>query len=91
MNEPYVVADHGYRIGSHAPGRVEPDVPNRAARSLVTKRTDTIALVVSESERRVFSDPFFPAIVQGITTAIADSELQLLLLLARGEREHVKV
>ena len=24
MNEPYVVADHGYRIGSHAPGRVEP-------------------------------------------------------------------
>ena len=66
-------------------------VPNRAARSLVTKRTDTIALVVSESESRVFSDPFFPSIVQGITTAIADTELQLLLLLARGEREHVKV
>jgi DNA-binding LacI/PurR family transcriptional regulator len=66
-------------------------VPNRAARSLVTKRTDTIALVVSESESRVFSDPFFPAIVQGISTAIADTELQLLLLLARGEREHVKV
>lgn len=66
-------------------------VPNRAARSLVTRRTDTIALVVSESESRVFSDPFFPAIVQGISTAIADTELQLLLLLARGEREHVKV
>ena len=29
--------------------------------------------------------------MQGITTAIADTELQLLLLLARGEREHVKV
>lgn len=66
-------------------------VPNRAARSLVTRRTDTIALVVSESESRVFSDPFFPAIVQGISSAIADTELQLLLLLARGEREHVKV
>jgi DNA-binding LacI/PurR family transcriptional regulator len=66
-------------------------VPNRAARTLVTRRTDTIALVVSESERRVFSDPFFPTIVQGISTAIADTQLQLLLLLARGEREHEKV
>jgi DNA-binding LacI/PurR family transcriptional regulator len=66
-------------------------VPNRAARTLVTRRTDTIALVVSESESRVFSDPFFPATVQGISAAIADTELQLLLLLARGEREHEKV
>jgi DNA-binding LacI/PurR family transcriptional regulator len=66
-------------------------VPNRAARTLVTRRTDTIALVVSESESRVFSDPFFPATVQGISAAIADTELQLLLLLARGDREHEKV
>ena len=66
-------------------------VPNRAARTLVTRRTDTIALVVSESESRVFSDPFFPAIVEGITAAIAETELQLLLLLAQGEREHEKV
>lgn len=66
-------------------------VPNRAARSLVTRRSDTIALVVSEPESRVFSDPFFPAIVHGISTAIADTELQLVLLLAQGEREHRKV
>lgn len=66
-------------------------VPNRAARTLVTRRTDTIALVVSESESRVFSDPFFPATVQGISAAIADTELQLLLLLAQGELEHEKV
>lgn len=65
-------------------------VPNRAARSLVTRRTDTIALVVSESESRVFSERFFRALVQGISTVIADTELQLLLLLAQGEREHVK-
>ena len=65
--------------------------PNRAARSLVTRRTDTIALVVSESESRVFSDPFFHAIVHGVTVALADTELQLLLLLAQGRREHTKV
>jgi DNA-binding LacI/PurR family transcriptional regulator len=65
--------------------------PNRAARTLVTRRTDTIALVVSESERRVFSDPFFPSIVRGLSTALAQTELQLLLLMARDDREHEKV
>jgi DNA-binding LacI/PurR family transcriptional regulator len=66
-------------------------VPNRAARSLVTRRTDTIALVVSEPESRVFSEPFFSAIVQGISNAISDTELQLLLLIAHSEKEHIKV
>ncbi|CAM5531304.1 LacI family transcriptional regulator [Streptomyces badius] len=33
-------------------------VPNRAARSLVTRRTDSVALVVSERERRPMSEPF---------------------------------
>jgi DNA-binding LacI/PurR family transcriptional regulator len=66
-------------------------VPNRAARSLVTRRTDTIALVVSEPESRVFSEPFFSAIFQGISNAISDTELQLLMLLAHSEREHSKV
>jgi DNA-binding LacI/PurR family transcriptional regulator len=65
--------------------------PNRAARTLVTRRTDTIALVVSESETRVFSDPFFPSIVRGISAALAQTELQLLLLMARDDREHAKV
>jgi DNA-binding LacI/PurR family transcriptional regulator len=65
--------------------------PNRAARTLVTRRTDTIALVVSESETRVFSDPFFPSIVRGVSAALAQTELQLLLLMARDDREHAKV
>ena len=66
-------------------------VPNPAARSLVTGRTSTIALVVSEPESRLFSDRFFAAVVHGISSAVADGELQLVLLLAHPEREHVKV
>jgi DNA-binding LacI/PurR family transcriptional regulator len=66
-------------------------MPNPAARSLVTGQTNTIALVVSEPETRLFSDPFFPAVVHGIASAIADSDLQLVLLLAHTEREHGKV
>src|SRR5205085_5722085 len=42
-------------------------VPNQAARSLVTQRTDSIALVLTEAAGRVFSDdPYFPAIIQGV-------------------------
>ena len=33
-------------------------VPNPAARSLVTRQTDTLAVVVPEDDARVFSDPF---------------------------------
>jgi DNA-binding LacI/PurR family transcriptional regulator len=66
-------------------------VPNPAARSLARRRTDTIALVISEPEQRVFADPFFPAIVHGIAETIADTELQLVLLLAQGERPQRKV
>jgi DNA-binding LacI/PurR family transcriptional regulator len=66
-------------------------VPNRAARTLVTRRTDTIALVVSEPEARVFSDPFFAAAVRGVSVAVSDTALQLVLVMAQGEREHEKV
>jgi beta-glucosidase len=35
MNEPYVVADHGYRIGTHAPGRVDQDAALAASHHLL--------------------------------------------------------
>ena len=65
-------------------------VPNRMARSLVTRRTDTIALVLSESNTQIFSDPFFASIVRGISTSLADTDLNLVLLAARGKREQEK-
>ncbi|MEZ0093807.1 LacI family DNA-binding transcriptional regulator [Streptacidiphilus sp. EB129] len=65
-------------------------VPNRAARSLVTRRTDSIALVVSEAEQRevadpflgrVFTDPFFGRVVTGVMEAIRPRGVQLVLML----------
>jgi beta-glucosidase len=35
VNEPYVVSDHGYRLGSHAPGRTEPQAALAAAHHLL--------------------------------------------------------
>src|SRR5438132_380299 len=63
--------------------------PNRAARSLVTRRTDAVALVVCEPEERFFSEPFFAGVVRGISAAVArqDKSLVLLIAQAEGERE----
>jgi len=65
-------------------------VPNRAARALVTRRTDSIALVVSESEERAFAEPFFARIVRGITDALAPTGMQLLLTFARATDAKVR-
>jgi DNA-binding LacI/PurR family transcriptional regulator len=61
--------------------------PNRAARSLVTRRTDAIALVVCEPETRLFAEPFFAAVVRGMSVAAADADKSLVLLVAQDERE----
>ncbi len=66
-------------------------VPNRAARSLVTNRTDSIALVASESEDRVFGEPFFAGIVRGISAVLADTPIQLWLAMAQSRQEWQRV
>jgi DNA-binding LacI/PurR family transcriptional regulator len=66
-------------------------VPNRAARSLVTRRTDSVALVVSESEERVFGEPFFAGIVRGISSALLETPLQLWLAMAQSPAERERV
>ena len=58
-------------------------LPNRAARSLVTRRTDSIALVVPEPDERVLTDPFFAGTLSGVSAALAESDLQMVLVIAR--------
>ncbi|GII57197.1 LacI family transcriptional regulator [Planotetraspora thailandica] len=66
-------------------------VPNRAARTLVTNRTDTIALVVSESEQRVFDEPYFAGLIRGIGSALSETGLQLILTMAQNRLEHERL
>ncbi|SDY45450.1 transcriptional regulator, LacI family [Micromonospora pattaloongensis] len=66
-------------------------VPNRAARALVTQRTDSVALVVSESEERVFGEPFFAGIVRGISSGLLDTPMQLWLAMAQSPAERERV
>src|SRR3712207_9166185 len=52
-----------------------------AARALVTRRTDTVALVISESEDRLFGEPFFAGVVRGISAGVGAAGRQLVLAL----------
>ena len=60
-------------------------IPNRAARALVTRRTQSVALVVPEPDERVLSDPFFASAIHGLNAALRDTDLQLVLVMARPE------
>jgi DNA-binding LacI/PurR family transcriptional regulator len=60
-------------------------VPNRAARSLASRQTHAIALIVPEDTTTFFGDPFFAAIVAGITGALRGSDYLLNLLIATDD------
>jgi DNA-binding LacI/PurR family transcriptional regulator len=66
-------------------------VPNQAARSLVTKRHDAVAVVVAEPESRVFADPFFALQLRGISKELTAHDTQLVLLLTEGREDHARV
>src|SRR5205809_470721 len=54
--------------------------PNQAARSLVTKRTGAIALVLSEPESKVLDDPYFLTVMRAAFRELADRGSQMLVM-----------
>jgi DNA-binding LacI/PurR family transcriptional regulator len=66
-------------------------VPNQAARTLVTRRNDAIAVVVAEPETRFFTDPFFAQQVRGISRELTAHDNQLVLLLTEGTADFGRV
>lgn len=67
-------------------------VPNHAARSLVTQRTNSIALVLPEPSTRVFSDDqFFPGIIRGVSLELEVAEKQLVLMMASSAASHDRI
>ncbi|WP_291752507.1 LacI family DNA-binding transcriptional regulator [Cellulomonas sp. 73-92] len=79
----------GHRVSPEALASVERAVaelaytPNRAARSLVTRRTDSIAVVIPEPDERVLSDPFFAGVLSGVSASLADTDIQVVLVIVR--------
>lgn len=57
-------------------------VPNRAARMLAKRRTQTIALVIPENTAKFFADPYFAEVIQGAALSLAATDYTLTLLIA---------
>jgi DNA-binding LacI/PurR family transcriptional regulator len=67
-------------------------VPNQAARSLVTQRTDAMALVVSEPQSRIFSDdPYFAGVIHGVSLEMDSAGKQLVLIMSVSGASHERV
>jgi DNA-binding LacI/PurR family transcriptional regulator len=66
-------------------------VPNQAARTLVTRRNDAVAVIVAEPETRVFTDPFFAEQLLGISRELTAHDSQLVLLLVEGPEDYDRV
>ncbi|GGD24900.1 LacI family transcriptional regulator [Microbacterium faecale] len=60
-------------------------VPNRAARSLASRQSHAIALIVPEDTTRFFGDPYFSAIVAGINDRVSASPYMLGLFIASDD------
>ncbi|MFE9771914.1 LacI family DNA-binding transcriptional regulator [Streptomyces sp. NPDC005931] len=62
-------------------------VPNLAARSLAGRPADAVALVMTETDWRLFGEPFFSEVVRAVGDALSDTSVQLLLTLVRTDTE----
>ncbi|MFF5388193.1 LacI family DNA-binding transcriptional regulator [Streptomyces sp. NPDC013012] len=69
--------------------------PNQAARSLVTRRAGVVALVFSATDgafaARVFSDPFFGRVVDGVLPVLRERAIQPVLLVSESERARTQL
>jgi LacI family transcriptional regulator len=55
--------------------------PHAAARSLVTRRTRIVGIIIPEAVTKLFTDPFFPHLLCGITRTCNSERYHLLLSL----------
>lgn len=61
--------------------------PNVAARSLAAGRTNVIGLIIPAGVSTIFTDPYFPLLIQGVSSACNAREYSVMLWLAEPEFE----
>ncbi|MGR6917242.1 LacI family DNA-binding transcriptional regulator [[Actinomadura] parvosata] len=66
-------------------------VVNRAARSLVTQRTGSVVMVLSEPHEKLFEDPNYSTLIRVAIRMLAERDLSLVMMMAgdEGDRERV--
>lgn len=63
-------------------------VPHAAARSLAGQRSRILGLAIRQATEQVFADPYFAALVQGVSRACTDHDQTLSLFLFESADEH---
>ena len=66
-------------------------LPNAAARSLASQRSNMIGLVLPRSVSSFFTDPFFPQLTQGIAFGCNNNNQTLSLFLAGNREDEEKI
>ncbi len=66
-------------------------VVNRAARSLITGRSGSVAFLLTEPQERFFEDPNFNVLLRGCTAALAAQDIPLLLMIAGTRTEQRRI
>jgi len=61
--------------------------PNQAARSLAGGRTHVLGLVIPTGVASVFTDPYIPTLIRGISTTCQEHDYSVMLWLAEAEYE----
>src|SRR2546430_12796789 len=61
--------------------------PNHAARSLVTRRTGAVGLVLSEPEAKVLDDPYFPSVIHGAFRELAAAGSQMVVIFVDSKED----
>lgn len=61
--------------------------PNLAARSLAAGRTNVLGLVIPAGVSAIFTDPYFPLLIQGVSAACNARDYSVMLWLAEPEYE----
>jgi LacI family transcriptional regulator, galactose operon repressor len=65
--------------------------PNVAARSLALGRTQIIGLVIPERVSSLFTDPYFPMLIQGVSAASNAHDYSVMLWLADPDYERRRI
>jgi DNA-binding LacI/PurR family transcriptional regulator len=66
-------------------------VPNRAARSLVTQRTDSIALVVREPVGFGIVDPYLSSMTVAASQSLVGTGMHLVVMMAQNDEDHAEL
>jgi DNA-binding LacI/PurR family transcriptional regulator len=64
---------------------------NQSARSLVTKQSNAIGFVLSEPQERLFEDPNFSVLLRSCTQALAEQDVNLVLMLETSDEERNRI